>query len=194
MRSTRHAVRLVVLGDSISRGVGASVPRRSLVGRVADYIALETDRPVHIANYSQSGATANDVLNKQIPRVDLQVTDVILLEIGVNDSYRRTVKEFQQDLGAIIKLLPLNKTIIADIPFSKIRRPYQKIAHVILSDKRIIRATVSEAFVHFIPAFWVTSGDFFHPNDKGYKLWFEAFRPGIDTILQRSNLLKSERK
>lgn len=183
-----NAIRLVAFGDSVSQGVGASSPQYSLVGRMARYIKDQTGRPVRVENYSCSGATANHVIDEQIPKADLQAADIILLEIGANDTFKRTPEQYRADIQKIVVALPLRKTIIADLPYIKIRKPYQNELEAVLRDKEVARATVSDVFNGIRAAWRTTAGDFFHPNNRGYQVWFDAFRPGIDEVLGRLKL------
>lgn len=178
------AITLVVLGNSVAQGVGASKPQKTLVGRAVSYITQKTNRPVHIANYSRSGATAHDIIDSQLPNAKLAEADIILVEVGVNDSNRRTVEEFEADMKTILAALPLEKTIIADVPYPKLRPKYQETASGLLTERAVHCAYPSKVFIELSHDVFVTAGDFFHPNDKGYALWFEAFRPGIEKILK----------
>ncbi len=189
----KDALRLVVLGDSISQGVGASRVEKGLVGRVARHLRARCGKDVAIKNYSRSGATAEDVAMRQLPLADFDAADVVLLEIGANDTRRLTPEEYERYLNTIIATLPLEKTVIADVPFVSNREAYQEKLDQVLKGKSAIRA-------HFVPELiqtssWkVTAGDFFHPNDKGYELWFKSFKPGIDEVLEGRSLLKEVEK
>lgn len=191
--SPGDVLRLVALGDSISQGVGASKVDRGLIGHVARYIHEQTGREVAVKNYSRSGATAEDVATRQLPLADFDSADIVLLEIGANDTRRLSPEEYERFLVHIIDHLPLEKTIIADVPFVGNRDAYQAALDEVLEGRTAIRA-------HFIPELlqsstWtITAGDFFHPNDKGYELWFRSFRPGLDTVLAERSLLKEVQK
>ncbi len=191
-----NAIRLVVLGDSLSQGVGASSWQCAWVTLAASYISQQTGRPVHVANYSKAGAITDDVVAHQLPRLDLEKADIVLLEIGVNDGYkpRGTRRQFAANLEKILSVLPADRTVVADLPFPKLRKGYQEIADKVLQKPGLIRVYPSRVFVDFLPMLLTTAGDFWHPNDKGYKLWFEIFRPGIDEVLKRHHLLKSNSK
>lgn len=186
-------LKLVVLGDSISQGVGASRISRSLVGRVTDYLQRQTGRDVQVKNYSRSGATAEDVVSTQLSQADLETADLVILEIGANDTKRITLQDYGKYLRQIMAKLPLEKTIIADVPYVTGRRAYQEKLEQALGENDVARA-------HFVPSLrmsstWsITAGDFFHPNDKGYDLWFESFRPAIDQVVKRRSLLKEAEK
>jgi acyl-CoA thioesterase-1 len=181
---TEGALRLVVLGDSISVGVGACSRHKTLVGRVAAYLEAQTGRAVHLQNYGRSGATADELLEQQLPQADLAHADVVMLEVGANDSRRRTPAQYEKAMKEILNKLPRDKTIIADVPGVKNREAYQAVLDRLLKDERFIRADIVRAFSGPGANFGVTAGDFFHPNNRGYGFWFRAFRPGIDQVLQ----------
>lgn len=178
-------LKLVVLGDSISVGVGAYSAGKTLVGRAAAYIETQTGRPVRVENYARSGATADDLLDQQLPKADLAGADIILLEIGANDSRRRTPQQFERAMKEILTKMPPAKTIIADVPGVKNREKYQAILDRLLGNGQYIRADIAQAFSSPRYSYGVTAGDFFHPNNRGYAAWFGAFRPGIDQVLKK---------
>ncbi len=194
LKPAKNAIKLVALGDSISVGVGAASRVKGLIGLATAYIEKQTGRPVYAQNYSRSGATANEVADIQLPKTNLAAADIILLEIGANDSFKRTPEQYGHDISRVIAALPLEKTVIADLPYVKIRQPFQAELEKVLQNKSVIRADLSSVF-QFTKSSWrITASDFFHPNDAGYLLWFKAFQPGIDEVLRRSNLLKTETK
>ncbi len=45
---------------------------------MAAYIGTKSGRPVHIANVSDGGTT-RDIVQKQLPKVDLTSTDVVIV-------------------------------------------------------------------------------------------------------------------
>jgi acyl-CoA thioesterase-1 len=192
--SVDNEIKVIMFGDSISQGVGATKPQYTLAGRVATYVQTQTGRPVRMENYSRSGATADHVINTQIPRADLIAADIILLEIGANDSFWRTPEQYQADTEHLIAILPLEKTVIADLPYASVRRPYQAKLLKIMDANHIQPAKVSLAFRSFRAGLRTTAGDSWHPNDKGYQLWFEAFQPGIDQVLQQNGQLKAKKE
>ncbi len=190
------AIRLVVFGDSISEGVGATQFRYSYVGRTALYIAEQTGRPVAIANCSMAGATSDDLLAFQLPKADIKNADIILLEIGTNDGHkpRGSQNNLRKNMEYLLANLPLEKTVISDLPFPKLRKKYQAIMTATLKDVKVARAYPSKTFEHLLPSLKLTAGDFWHPNNKGHELWFQAFKPGVDEVLKRQKLLKTKRK
>lgn len=190
------AVRIVIFGDSISEGVGATRSQYSYVSQIGEYVAEQTGRPVSVLNYSVSGATSDDVLADQLPKADLDNANLVLLEIGVNDSikHRGDLTGFRRNFTQILSQLPLDKTVVADMPFVEFRRKHQAAVEEILNGIKVARAYPSRVFVHFLSLLSATAGDFWHPNDKGHAMWLEAFKPGVYEVLQRTELLKTTEK
>jgi hypothetical protein len=192
----KNALKVIVLGDSISEGVGATALKYSYVGRIGEYITKKTGRPVCIANYAMAGATSDDVIKDQLPHADLENADLILLEIGVNDGHkpRGTQENLAKNMAYLLSILPAEKTVVSDLPFPKLRKKYQAIMETTLSTASVARAYPSRAFEHILPSLLVTAGDFWHPNNRGHELWFEVFRPGVTEVLERRKLLKTNEK
>lgn len=192
----KDCFRIVVLGDSISEGVGATAFRYSYVGRVSAYIAEKTGRSVFVANHAMAGATSDDLIKYQLPHADIESADLILLEVGTNDGHkpRGRQENLAKNMKTLLSLLPPDKTVVADLPFPKLRKKYQAIMDEVLGDTKVVRVYPSKAFKHIIPALRVTAGDFWHPNNRGHELWFEVFKPGVTEVLERRKLLKTKRK
>lgn len=192
----KNALKVVVLGDSISEGVGATALKYSYVGRLGEYIAKSTGRPVAIANYAMAGATSDDIIKHQLPLADIESADLILLEIGVNDGHkpRGTQEGLANNMAHLLSILPHEKTVVSDLPFPKLRKGYQAVMNRALAEVDVARAYPSRAFEHILPSLLVTAGDFWHPNNRGHELWFEVFKPGVNEVLLRRKLLKTKQK
>src|SRR4029453_4984309 len=65
------AIRLVALGDSIMQAIGAAHPEDGIASRVASYLGTKTGHPVHLTNVSGGGATIRQIIDQQLPQVDL---------------------------------------------------------------------------------------------------------------------------
>ncbi len=188
----KGAIRVLVLGDSIMQGIGASSPDKGLGGLIAEHITIRTQRPVALTNLSVTGAKVHDLLTKQLPQADFAAADIIAISISANDSFRRTpIEAFTADIDSLMRLLPKDKTVIADVPGVGQRNVYQPVLHTSAQKHKIRRADLATAFSKAGTGIGVTAGDFFHPNDRGYEIWFSAFAPEIDDLLDR---LKTETK
>jgi acyl-CoA thioesterase-1 len=175
----------VALGDSIGQAIGASKPQNGYVGLIAKHIEQETGRRVRIVNLSVTGAKVSDLLNTQLPDLHKYQPDLITVEIGANDMRSYDSATFRTQYEQLVKALPADKSVIANVPYFGTRKG---------SNPQIIDAnrTVSElTHTYSIPTADVYSSlkaqqspyiyaiDFFHPNDRGYRIWYNAYLPVI---------------
>jgi len=94
-------LRLAVLGDSTTAGVGVDRPEHALPHQVAQRIADAERRPVHVVGFGVAGARAAHLVPEQLPRAleprrpderepFLAGADVVVVVIGANDATHRT--------------------------------------------------------------------------------------------------------
>lgn len=74
-----NAIRVVALGDSATQAIGADTAMEGFVGRIATYVQARTGRPVHMVNVSDGGATYHDIVQNQLPKVDLTTADLVIV-------------------------------------------------------------------------------------------------------------------
>ncbi|HET8579824.1 MAG TPA: SGNH/GDSL hydrolase family protein, partial [Nitrospiraceae bacterium] len=120
-----NAIRLVALGDSIMEAIGATHPEDGIAGRIASYLNTKTGRPVHLTNVSVGGATIQDILDQQLPRVDLSQADLIVLATATDMERRVPLDTYEANLRALLSALPPDKTIFSDLPIEPGREAYQ---------------------------------------------------------------------
>lgn len=181
-----NALRLVALGDSTVQAIGAARPLDGLVGRAQAYLACTTGRPVHVVNVASGGATVADVVRDQLPRVDLDTADVVLVSVSSSDISRRTpLPHFAAALWQLVHALPPARTVISDAPLQPRRSDYQDVLARLADQRGIARADFAGVFRGEGRRLDVFAGDFHHLNGRGYGYWFGAFRPGLDTIVDR---------
>jgi lysophospholipase L1-like esterase len=183
------AITYIALGDSAAQGIGASKPENGYVGLLASELNAKTNRPVHIVNLSVSGATVNDVTSKQLSQLDTSAVGqaVITLEIGANDvarSYNQS--KFTEDVNKLFSVLPKN-TIVSDVPsFVKTRLAGKELDAI--KANIVLHAAAAKYGFKLVPLYETTNKknswrnnavDLFHPNDSGYKNWYEAFKDQV---------------
>ncbi len=126
------SLRLVVLGDSTTVGVGVDRPEHALPHLIAQRIADAERRAVHVVNYGWSGSRAADLVPKQLPRAleplrpadadpFIAGADVVAVVIGANDATHRTrPARFRADLRATFDAVraaaPRARIVHAGIP------------------------------------------------------------------------------
>jgi lysophospholipase L1-like esterase len=125
-------LRLIVLGDSTTAGVGVGRAEDALPYRLAQRIADRERRPVHVVSYGWAGARVADLPATQLPRSleplreneaapFLPGADIVALVVGSNDATHRTKpKRYRADLRRSLEIVrqsaPQARVVLAGIP------------------------------------------------------------------------------
>lgn len=166
---------IVMVGDSLGAGVGASTPEHGLVP------VLERRLSVKIENMSVSGDTTHDALMR-IPAVIAKKPDILILELGGNDALKhvsrdetfanlRTMIGRVQHEGAVVILLGVRSGLIDDgeEQFASLAKEtgtfyVRDILEGILGDPTLLADEV-------------------HPNDRGYEKIVDRIAPTLETAI-----------
>ncbi len=130
--SAGAALRLAVLGDSTTSGVGVDRAEDSLPYQLAQRLADRERRTVHVVSYGWAGARVADLAQRQLPRAlqplratethpFLPTADVIAVVIGSNDATHNTAPHrYRLDLRATMEgvraAAPGARVVLAGIP------------------------------------------------------------------------------
>ena len=161
----------VVLGDSMSQGIGASTFEGGWVPQAARMLAA-AGRPYRVLNLSRSGATSQDLLERQLPEMRRIVggsgaspPSLVTVLAGANDMMRPSGRrEVPGRFRQLLAGLPA-RTIVAYLP-----QPVRTAGRVndIINAARgqgitglDVRSAAKKWRGHRAP-------DFFHPNEQGY--------------------------
>lgn len=178
----------VALGDSAAQGIGASVPKNSYVGLIADHVREVTGRTVRVVNLSVSGATVASAAAEQLPRFLTFTPDLVTVSIGANDIATFDPDTFEAGLREVLGALP-SDAIVADVPCFYLPHNERKVAVA----NRILREAAAERELTVVPLHDTMkrqgvkgmltqfANDLFHPNDHGYRVWASAFLPTVTT-------------
>jgi lysophospholipase L1-like esterase len=125
-------LRMVVLGDSTTAGVGVERAEDALPYLVARRVAEEERREVHVVSYGWAGARAADLVRQQLPRAiePLRATetesflagaDLVAIVIGSNDATHTTPRgRFRDSLRVVLdgirEAAPSARVVLAGIP------------------------------------------------------------------------------
>ncbi|MGQ0575672.1 MAG: SGNH/GDSL hydrolase family protein [Pseudonocardia sp.] len=173
----------VVLGDSTSQGIGASVRERGYVGQVLDALR-RSDPGWRVVNLSRTGARTADVVDRQLAELDrLPQPALVTCAIGVNDLTHRT-PQLAGVLTDLLSRLP-GGTYVATLP-QGVRARYAAELNA------GIRAQAPPLGLHVVDLWAFTgppwqgefSADLFHPNDAGYADWARAFRAALPHLVR----------
>ena len=164
----------VVLGDSLSQGIGAScfaggwVPRCSAILSASGF-------DHRIVNFSFSGARIGDVIDRQLPamerwRLRPALTTVL---IGSNDIIRRELRVcLRERFAHMLTLLPPG-SLVASMP--RANGPLGTL-------DELIEAAGPELGLVAVPLVLASNRraeDYWHPNDEGYATLADVFFEAI---------------
>ena len=172
----------VALGDSLAQGIGASSPERGYVGLLAARLEVSTGRPVQVVNLSVSGARVRDVLATQIPALAALRPDLVTVDVGANDMGGYDASRFAREAAALTSALPAG-TLLADVPYfmhgrweAHAREASAVLAREAASHGLIVvpvhEAQRAQGWTAMLTQF---AADWFHPNDRGHRVWADAF-------------------
>ncbi|MBA4809403.1 MAG: hypothetical protein CBC37_00720 [Acidimicrobiaceae bacterium TMED77] len=159
----------IALGDSVTQGIGSSLPSTSYASLVLERLKQRTKQKWRLINLSMSGARFSDVINSQLPLLeDYQLKPKLITAIiGSNDiMWRRGTSAIAKDAEELMRVLPTGTYL------SRISR----------SNGRGRRTAIADTFENLAPARdiklfnawnWPTAEgmwaqDKFHPNDDAH--------------------------
>lgn len=170
----------VALGDSAAQGIGARQPDKGYVGVLADRLAARTGKTIRVVNLSSSGGKLRDVIDRQIPQLKNYQPDFITIEAGANDVVKYNPEKFATEFQELSALLPA-KTVVANMPYfgGRISRDNE-----IKSANEIVDEAAAKNDLIVVDLYTFTkegdtvfnyAADFFHPSNRGYRNWADAF-------------------
>lgn len=107
-----NAIRLIAIGDSIMEAIGATPPADGIARRIANHIVLKTGWPVHVTNVSVGGATTREIIDEQLPQVEPNQADLIILATTTDPKRRVPLDTYETNLQALLWELRPAKTIL----------------------------------------------------------------------------------
>jgi lysophospholipase L1-like esterase len=181
----------VAIGDSAAQGIGASRPARSYVGVIAKRLEKLSGRSIRVVNLGISGATIATALEKEMPRFarlkpELIADAIVTVSIGANDIASWDPERFAAQVDELFGKLPKH-AIVADLP-SFYFLPGERKAN---QGNRILRAAAARQGLRVVDLHDTMkhegmrgvatqfAGDLFHPNDRGYDVWANAFMSAV---------------
>ena len=172
----------VALGDSAAQGVGASRPDRGYVGLLAQRLRRQSGRPVQVVNLSRSGARLADLVREQLPRLARLSPDLVTVDIGGNDVVVYDAERFSALVCELTAGLPAG-SYVADVPYFMHGHWERRAAET----GQLLAGCAQQSGLHVVglhdaeqargPTAMLTdfAADWFHPNDRGHRVWADAF-------------------
>ncbi|MBA3758214.1 SGNH/GDSL hydrolase family protein [Candidatus Saccharibacteria bacterium] len=178
----------VALGDSTAQSIGASEPLHGYVGILAKKIETKIGKKVRIVNLSVSGATVQDLIDKQLPELKNYQPDLITVGIGANDVARNNMDDFPAHYDSLAKSLPKN-TFVTNMPYfgGRLRRNAEaiKASEIIKSDaeRYQLKLVNLQDPLRAQNSILNYASDLFHPSNRAYRIWADAFWQKIEPTL-----------
>lgn len=194
-------LRLVMLGDSTVRGVGASGSGGTLPVQVGERVAALLDHPVEVLGLGVSGATTRTVAEEQAPLLAAARPDVVVIVVGANDvTHLNAWWTMRERTSAMLEAVraevgPEVAVVLGGVPLfrtaSAAPQPLRFVLDVLGARQRPgQRAGAADAGVPYVDIATLASprfvgvpesmsSDGFHPADVGYGFWADALAPAV---------------
>lgn len=188
------AKRVLVVGDSLAAGVGASTPSHSIAG------LLSQDFPfADITNFSVSGSKIKDVLKTLQSSKDLGY-DLILIQVGGNDVVQFTpIETATSDMDELLKIAKTKSSKVifytsGSVGFAPIFMPPVSWIYTYRTTKlySALKKAADDNSVTYVDLLYTKendpfkndvdeyyANDYFHVSDAGYKFWYEKIKPHL---------------
>ncbi|HSH21068.1 MAG TPA: SGNH/GDSL hydrolase family protein [Candidatus Caenarcaniphilales bacterium] len=192
------AVRYVAIGDSYTIGTSVAEDERwpnQLVEALRGKVPLEL-----VANLAVNGASSQDVIDRQLSRVDELRPGFVTLLIGVNDVVRgipadRYAGNVAQILDSLLGVVPADRLLVVSTPdYTRTPRggdfgdPQQQ-RTAIGEVNQIARSAATERGIRFVDIADIAeragddrslvARDRLHPSGRQYELWVERIEPAV---------------
>lgn len=181
----RPGRRWIVLGDSMSQGIGASSYDAGWVGQLAERLAVD-GHDLTVVNLSATGARAQDVVDQQLPALEglgPRDDDLVTVLVGSNDLFggRARRRDLPGAFATLTHRLPAG-SVMATLPQpSGAADLANRHVEAAAAAGRITMLDLREAG----PSSWRgrLAADRFHPNDAGYAAIADSFEPVVRRAL-----------
>ena len=164
----------VVLGDSISQGIGAPAYDRGWVGQLA------AELPGHrLVNLSFRGATIAEALARQVPVMSRLAPELVTVVIGSNDLRGRSKWAVANSYRQLLSQLPPG-SIVSTLPNGDVaaRLVNTAIDQAVAAPVREVYAAEMRGYGLFTWRGHLAS-DLFHPNERGHARIAAAFAEAL---------------
>lgn len=183
--------KILIIGDSTAVGTGADDPEETIAG----YFAQDFPN-AHISNLGENGMKTGHLRDKLSVAQQLRF-DFIAIMIGGNDVVRGTkLEELAQDLPpALDQARSIGKNVLLMTQGNIGNAPifpgllYQLYTRRARRVRDLFMKVAREKGIHYLDVFverkddrWIRepkkfySVDWFHPNGRGYREWYEKIR------------------
>lgn len=171
-----NGAHVMVWGDSLSSGVGASSPMNGYVGVLKERLSLD------LTNKAVSGETTGDVLLHFERDLSEVRPDIVMILLGGNDLLRRVpISETFDNLRTLIVAAQKQKAVVYLIGFQKhIDDNYANEFEALAKETG---ALYTGDILGGIIGNQTLMSDEIHPNDKGYLKMADKIAPNLESLV-----------
>lgn len=170
---------VMVWGDSLSSGVGATSPMNGYVGVLKERLSLD------LTNKAVSGETTGDVLLHSERDLSEVHPDIVMILLGGNDLLRRVpLAETFDNLRKLILAAQKQKAVVYLIGFQK--HVDDNYANAFKSLAKETGAIYTGDILGGIIGNQTLMSDEIHPNDKGYLKMADKIAPNLESLVLSS--------
>jgi len=186
-------LRMLLIGDSTGYGTGTSDSRFSITGRLA------SDFPqAHIENWSKTGISLGGVVRilKAAPEQKRKFDVLIIMAGGIDVVYHTPLKKVRLRLKEVLErakhrgikvivVMPNNPGLapLYHFPLSALQLRRAQLAKKIFVDvareEKIAYVSLYRESADVLSERNLYAQDKTHPNDEGYRLWYEQIREAV---------------
>jgi lysophospholipase L1-like esterase len=188
-------LKLAVLGDSTTTGIGTERVEETYAALVGQALAARGQVEVHVLG--RAGSRLADVIAEQLPLAKALKPDLILLVAGANDAthvtplvdVRMRIRQLLDELAGIPLVLAgvprLSLARVVAFPLRELSR-YRGIRVTAVMrrsgrqypDVHFVSLSMRPTGLDGVPRAWLST-DRFHPSAYGYAQWATAFIPAL---------------
>ncbi len=181
---------LMVIGDSVAAGIGASSHQHSLVGQTAQHLALTLQATIQWRALGKIGATTQQIADQLLPQLPSHAIDFFVVSAGVNDvtsltTRRRFGKALKQLLTALQLHSPQSIIAVAGLPpFQRFPLLPQPLRTLMGMRGKLLNSVMQEIILNqsrivFVPVDFDAgpdrfAADGFHPSERSYQDFGQA--------------------
>jgi lysophospholipase L1-like esterase len=184
-QTNKPARTLIVIGDSVAAGVGASTHRQALVGQTALHLTSRLQSDIAWHAIGQIGASTQQISNQLVRQLPRSSVDFFVISAGVNDvtsltntrNFRGAVSTLlgqlhahsPQAIIAVAGLPPMQSFPLLPQPLRALMGLRAKILNAVMQAAIAGHAQAIFVPVEFDPRPDSFAGDGFHPSEASYQ-------------------------
>lgn len=181
-------VKVLIVGDSIGEGAGASEPSLKWYKYLVPYIKESYDKTLDITNVSMGGNTSYAGYARVMELEDSEDYELAIICYGENDKPEDFALYYESILWAVHQKYPSCRLMTI---LESSQRDYTEKIRTIQSISEHYKAQIVDTIAAFRDSgrsYEELCDDGIHPNDEGQKVYYEAVKETIDLFFTQQDM------